>query len=126
MAQYEQKRADGLTEAEWTAKVRAANNALPHLPLPSVFDPSGLVPYPCNHGIAAKPARYPRTRRIDPWLDKEGNERPPYGGRTWGRGRYLRVTSFGKRSDVPYADVKVHRLRGSSGARGFLHCGGRE
>ena len=69
-----------------------------------MFDPSGLVPYPCDHGIAAKPARYPRTRRINPWLDKEGNERPPYGGRTWGLSRYLSVTSFGGRDGVPYAN----------------------
>ena len=103
MSHYQERRKDGLTEEEWQAKVRAWNLALgkPH---DSVFDPSGLVPYPCRHGIAAKPAAYPPTRH-EPWLDADGNEKPPFAGLSWGRSKYLRINSFGGRDGVPYAIV---------------------
>lgn len=102
MTHYQQKRRDGLTEAEYQEQCRAWNLALGIPSGPSPLNPSGLVPYPCDHGIAVKPARFAATRQ-DPWLDEDGNEKPPYGGKSWGRSKYLAVTSFGGRDGVPYA-----------------------
>lgn len=56
--------------------------------IPQGLDPSGLVPYPCEHGVPVKPARYPKSRYMAT-LDEQGNERPPFGGRSWGRPKYL-------------------------------------
>lgn len=108
---YESRRADGLTQEEWLAKVNAHNLAIPHLPQDSALDPSGLVPYPCTHGIAAKPKRFPLTAR-KPWLDKNGDERPPYGGNSWGRSVYLSITAFGGSGGVPFAHMSCIRCRG--------------
>ena len=56
--------------------------------IPQGMDPSGLVPYPCDHGVPVKPARYPKSRYMAQ-ADAEGNERPPFGGASWGRPKYL-------------------------------------
>lgn len=37
------------------------------------------------------------------WFDDDGNERPPFGGRTWGRSKYLVISAFGGKSGVPFA-----------------------
>ncbi len=108
---YTQRRSDGLSEEEWLSGVRAWNTSIPHLGPPSPFDPSGLVPYPCEHGLDAKPKRYPSTRH-EPWKDSAGDERPPYGGTTWGRSKYLEIIAFGARDGVPYAIVKCPVCRG--------------
>lgn len=71
--------------------------------LASVFQPSGLVPYPCGHGIPVKPARYPVTKGGKAWFDEKGREKPPFGGLSWGRAKYLGISSFGGRDGVPYA-----------------------
>lgn len=74
---------------EQTVKDRAWNDSLPHvMPSPSGLNPSGLVPYDCLHGVPVKPARYAHTKWRGVWLDDEGNEKPPYGGNSWGRARF--------------------------------------
>lgn len=50
----------------------------PDVPLP-VFDPTGLTPSPCDHGLAEHPAGYPLK----------------YGCRTWIRAKYLDVWKGG-------------------------------
>ena len=69
----------------------------------SEFNPTGFVPYPCDHGMKALPPgseaihRYPRT-------DPTGGLLPPYAGRSWGRSKYLRITAFGaKNGNIPFA-----------------------
>jgi hypothetical protein len=57
--------------------------------MPSLFDPSGFVPYPCDHGTPVKPKRYPPTKGKLARLDLSGDELPPFGGRSWGRSKYL-------------------------------------
>lgn len=69
----------------------------------SEFNPSGLVPYPCEHGIPVKPKRYVVTKGGTAWFDAEGNEMPPFGAKSWGRAKYLVITSFGGRDGIPYA-----------------------
>jgi len=76
--------------AERDAAQAYHNSTFKHLEdLPMPFNPSGLVPYPCAHGIAVKPARFPRTKMFGARLDDEGNEYPPYQGQSWGRAKYL-------------------------------------
>lgn len=92
------------TREELRAKAAIAHAKIPHVSdIPVVFDPSGLVPYPCDHGIAVKPARFPVTKGGTAWYDDAGDERPPFGGKSWGRSKYLVITSFGGRDGVPYA-----------------------
>lgn len=113
------------TQAEIEEKRRrdwAANDALPHVSdLPNQRDPSGLVPYPCEHGVPVKPARYPHTRNAGVWLDDDGNERPPYGGKSWGRAKYLHIVAFGGRTTTdghgkewfsPFAQILCTVCRG--------------
>lgn len=49
---------------------------------------SGLVPYPCEHGLAAKPARYP-VMGPNPVFDEQGGELPPWGNISWGRSKHF-------------------------------------
>lgn len=93
-----QTQADKDREAE-RIRVQKVHNTYPHLPFPTPFNPSGLVPYPCNHGIEVKPARFAATKGGNAWLDAEGNEKPPFGGNSWGRAKYLGFT--GKQGGVP-------------------------
>lgn len=102
MTQYQQ--AGQMSLEEERKKVAAYHAKIPHLTdVAHSFDPSGLVPYPCTHGIAVKPARFPVTKGGTAWLDAEGNERPPFGGQSWGRSKHLRITAFGGRNGVPFA-----------------------
>jgi hypothetical protein len=70
------------------------------------------VPYPCAHGRPTRPApflsRYPR-------INKNGEEEPPYGGQSWGQGKYLKITAYGGRTStdghgkewhVPFCQIK--------------------
>jgi len=103
--QYRQ--GDRLGPAAERARIEAIHNAYPHVEaMPSIFDPSGLVPYPCSHGIPVKPKRFPVTKGGRAWFDDDGNERPPFAGKSWGRSKYLTITSFGGRSGIPYATAQ--------------------
>lgn len=89
---------------EERARIQALHNTYPHVTdMTSPLNPSGLVPYPCNHGIPVKPKRFPVTKGGKAWFDDEGNERPPFGGRSWGRSKYLVISAFGGRDGIPYA-----------------------
>lgn len=84
------------------------NLAIPALPEGGVthFDPSGLVPYPCTHGLATKPKRYGVMKQGgNARLGENGEELPPFGGWSWGRAKFLTITAFGARSGVPYCLV---------------------
>ena len=101
MTVYRQKGAPDPEEER--ARVEALHNSYPDVyGMPSVFNPSGLVPYPCAHGIPVKPKRFPYTK-FKPWLDADGNEKPPFAGKSWGRSKHLRITAFGDRGGVPYS-----------------------
>lgn len=90
-------------QEEWERN-NAANLKIPHLPQDTVFNPSGLVPFPCDHGIETKPARYPVTKGGGfAHLNDAGEEYPPFIGLSWGRSKYLTITAFGGRSGIPYA-----------------------
>jgi hypothetical protein len=80
--------------------------------MPSVFNPSGLVPYPCLHGIPVKPARYPQTKGGSAWFDADGNEKPPFGGHSWGRAKYLTTLRTGIRGGVASAVASCHVCEG--------------
>ena len=84
-------------------RIEAIHNTYPSLPFPTPFNESGLVPYPCEHGIAVKPKRFAATKGGTVWRDEDGNERPPYGGRSWGRARYLTTLKTGMRNGVASA-----------------------
>lgn len=88
----------------------------------SVFNPSGLVPYPCEHGIPVKPKRFPVTKGGTAWYDDAGNERPPYGARSWGRAKYLVITSFGGRDGIPYAESKCFVCLGRAVGDDFYYA----
>lgn len=63
--------------------------------LRSALDPSGLVPYPCTHGLAEAPAGMPHKKR--PFRPGPGGgELAPYGGLSWGRAKYLHVNPIGR------------------------------
>lgn len=86
------------------ARIEAIHNSFPDVyGMASVFDPSGLVPYPCAHGIPVKPKRFPVTKGGKAWFDDDGNERPPFAGKSWGRSKHLRITAFGGRDGIPFA-----------------------
>lgn len=98
-----------------------------HVPdFPHDFNPSGLVPYPCIHGVATKPARYPKTRYMAQ-VDADGNELPPWGALSWGRAKYLRISAFGGRVTrsndrdyyTPYADAKCPLCEGKPAPEDF-------
>jgi hypothetical protein len=77
----------------------------------SAFDPTGIVPYPCTHGMPMRPPEYGRFRMF-PSLDSDGNEFPPYGGRSWGRSKYLFVGAYGGRQGIPFAYAECVVCRG--------------
>ena len=64
----------------------------------SLFMPTGLVPYPCAHGLAELPADHPQFHRF-PNYSKAGGELPRFGGKSWGRSKYLTITYFGGRTE---------------------------
>jgi hypothetical protein len=84
-------------------RINAVHNTYPHLGAQRPFNPSGLVPYPCQHGVPVKPSRYPVTKGGNAWFDDDGNEQPPFGGLSWGRAKYLDIAAFGGRDGIPYA-----------------------
>lgn len=64
----------------------------------STFVSGGLVPYPCSHGLAELPAGHPQFHRF-PNYSPTGGELPRFGGRSWGRPKYLTITYFGGRTE---------------------------
>jgi len=95
----------GAQQMEFEAK----HNSYPDVyGMPSIFNPSGLVPYPCAHGIPVKPARYPQVKGGSAWFDKDGNEKPPFGGQSWGRSKYLTTLRTGIRGGVATAVPSCH------------------
>lgn len=64
----------------------------------SEFAPGGLVPYPCSHGLAELPKGHPQFHRF-PNYSPTGGELPRFGGRSFGRSKYLTITYFGGRTE---------------------------
>lgn len=80
----------------------------------SEFSPSGLVPYPCTHGLAALPLGHPQVAN-EPRRNPAGEELPAFAGNSWGRSKYLSIVAFGGRTNhlpgggevyVPMAIIK--------------------
>lgn len=94
-------------------RIERIHNSYPDVRgMPSVFNPSGLVPYPCGHGIPVKPARFPKTKGGTAWLDEEGNEKPPFAGRSWGRAKYLTTMRTGMSNGNATAVPSCHICEG--------------
>ena len=102
MTQYRDRDApDPIKERK---RIEAIHNAYPDAyGMPSRFNASGLVPYPCLHGIPVKPARFAATKGGTVWRDEAGNERPPYGGQSFGRSKYLTRLRAGTKNGMAFA-----------------------
>lgn len=83
-------------------------------PFESAFSPSGLVPYPCAHGLSELPPGHPQVHRV-PRRSSAGGELPPWGSQSWGRSKHLRIVFYGGRTEhlpggqaayVPIATIK--------------------
>ena len=72
----------------------------------SEFNPGGMVPYPCKHGLPELPPTMPPIHRY-PARGSMGGWLPMYGGQSWGRSKYLKIVSFGaKNGNIPFAIVR--------------------
>ena len=93
-------------------RIEKIHNGYPEVRgMPSRFNPSGLVPYPCGHGIPVKPARFPQTKGGNAWFDEQGNEKPPFGGQSWGRAKYLTTLLTGINNGNATAVAYCHICR---------------
>lgn len=75
-------------------------------PFESAFNRSGLVPYPCTHGLAVLPPGHQQIHR-QPRIDKTtGGELPPWGSQSWGRSKYLKIIAYGSKDGAPFSDAR--------------------